>query len=112
MHGSCRERSQVLYFGADSVLLFYALKEGNVPVGGLFISTGQNSAFTYHFLPTELLSPVQLSSVLQEHHTKEEWSELLHAFKAGVQSDPSGVEMAFSSPSKPLKSAIKPSKRF
>jgi hypothetical protein len=47
-------------------------------VGSLYISSGRNSAFARHSIQVDLLSPEQLSFVLSEKHTREEWVYLFH----------------------------------
>jgi len=77
---------------------------------GLYISSGRNSAFAWHSIKVDLLSSEQLSSVLYEKHTREEWVYLFHLWN--TQASPSAVKLgAPGILGHGVVSAIKPPKR-
>jgi hypothetical protein len=57
----------------------------------LYISTGRKSALTRHHAPAALLSSDQLTCLLKERHSQEEWIRLLHAVNQNV-SDEGGLK--------------------
>lgn len=59
------------------------------------IGTGRNSAFSNHHIPSSVLSRAQLSAILLERHTEEEWVRLLHAWNTKALEDKKPSEMPF-----------------
>jgi len=76
--------------GGDQCSFTSHSKKVPTEVGALYIASVRNSAFARHCIQANLLSPPQLSSVLAEKHTKEEWVYLFHTWKIQVGS-PSAV---------------------
>jgi hypothetical protein len=62
-------------------------KKVDVVEGALYLSSGRNSAFSNHYLPTSVLTQNQLKMILQERHTKEEWVRLIHVWNSQVQEE-------------------------
>ncbi len=85
-------------------------KKVSVKVDALYIAAGRNSAFANHFLESSFLSTDQLESLLQEHHSKEEWVQLFHSWKSN--SALHGAQPNSFTASQPLMSVIKPPKRY
>jgi hypothetical protein len=86
-------------------------KKVSADVGSLYISSGRNSAFARHSIKVDLLSLEQLSSVLSEKHTREEWVYLFHLWN--TQASPSAFELgAPGILGRGVVSAIKPPKRI
>jgi hypothetical protein len=84
-------------------------KKVPMEVGSLYMACGRNiSAFAQHSIQAGLLSSEQLSAVLVEKHTREEWVYLFHIWKYQAGSSPadSGVPGV-----RGLVSAMKPTKQ-
>ena len=63
-------------------------KKPKVVVGDLNKGAGRNSAYTNHHIPSRLLSPVPLETILSECHTKESGAVyLLHAWNTKTSED-------------------------
>ena len=61
----------------------------------LYISTGRNSAFSNHHIPSSVLTSSQLGAILQERHTEEEWVRLLHAWNSKALEETKPSETPF-----------------
>ena len=53
----------------------------------LYIAADNRSAFINHHIPATILNESQLSLILSERHTKQEWGRLLHAWNEKSQED-------------------------
>jgi hypothetical protein len=53
----------------------------------LYIAVDNKSAYVNHHIPTSILSENQLSLILSEHHTKEEWVRLMYAWNKKSKED-------------------------
>ena len=62
-------------------------KKVDVVEHDLYISTGRNSAFSNHHVPSNVLTRTQLQTILQERHTEEEWVRLLFAWNSKAIED-------------------------
>jgi hypothetical protein len=67
-------------------------------VGGypneFYITAPRNTAYSNHHASTSLLSDDQLTNVLLEHHTKEEWARLLYSLNAQANERPPQFDSA------------------
>lgn len=52
-----------------------------VEVGSLYIAAGRNSAYAQHHADASSLTATQLTNVLNERRSKDEWVRLLHGLK-------------------------------
>ena len=75
MFGNCCEGFEILHFEKTS-----HQKKIKVIVDDLYICAGRNSAYTNHHIPSSLLTPFQLETILAERHTKDEWCRFLYAW--------------------------------
>jgi len=62
-------------------------RKAEVFPGHIYVSAGRNSAFTFHHVPTAALATDQLSTLLQEQHSKEEWVRLLLGLNQGLMKE-------------------------
>jgi hypothetical protein len=63
--------------GAVSCNFVTHAKKVEVFADHLYVATGKNSAFTHHHVPVASLTLDQLEGLLQERHSKEEWTYLI-----------------------------------
>jgi len=71
--------------GAVSCNFVTHAKKVEVFADHLYVATGKNSAFTHHHVPVASLTLDQLEGLLQERHSKEEWTYLIRV--VNVQGD-------------------------
>jgi hypothetical protein len=74
--------------GAGScAYLSHAKKKAVILDNHLYTAADNKSAFINHHIPSTILDESQLSLILSERHTKEEWVRLLHAWNEKSQED-------------------------
>jgi hypothetical protein len=71
-------------------------KKASLQDDHLFIAADTRSAYVNHHIPASILTKSQLSTILSERHTKEEWVRLLHAWNVRTQEDGSPESNPFS----------------
>jgi len=71
-------------------------KKASLQDDHLFIAADTRSAYVNHHIPASILTKSQLSTILSERHTKEEWVRLLHAWNVRTQEDGSSDSNPFS----------------
>jgi hypothetical protein len=62
-------------------------RKAEVFSGHIYVLAGRNSAFTFHHAPTAALATDQLSALLQEQHSKEDWVRLLLGLNQGFMKE-------------------------
>jgi len=74
----------------------HAKKKADLSDNHLYIVADNKSAFVNHYIPASILDDSQLSLILSERHTKEEWVRLLHAWNEKSQEDSKGESNPYS----------------
>jgi hypothetical protein len=97
--------------GANQCSFTTHSKKAATDVGSLYIASGRNSAFARHSIRADLLSHEQLSAVLAEKHTREEWVYLFHVWNNQASTSTANVEAVGGLGVRGVVSAIKPPKR-
>ncbi len=55
--------------------------------GSLYIAAGRNGAYAQHYADASTLTPAQLTNVLNERRSREEWVRLLHGLKLSQEAN-------------------------
>jgi hypothetical protein len=76
--------------GADACLFTTHSKKVSVLPGAIYISTGRQSAFSFHHAPVTALDEGQVERLLEERHSKAEWIRLLMGLNQGAAAEAEG----------------------
>jgi hypothetical protein len=106
--GAVAGRVKFCALGATACGFTMHVKRVNVESNHLYVSSGQNSSFMHHHVPVSALAPDQVSALLKEQHSKEDWIHVFHMLNQKLVNSREAIEDAVSGFKSSVLEAITP----